>query len=78
MVESVFVLLEVEVEGSSGYAFELSESEFGEAPEGLDAIDMVVAVTEVVVGVPDSEMFKGCRVHISILGSSQEFVHDFG
>src|SRR5215471_20000737 len=49
-------LLEMEMEGLFGHAFELGEADLGEAPEAFDTVDMYRAVGELVVSVVDAQV----------------------
>jgi hypothetical protein len=57
VVESELRFFEVKVEGVPGHTFELSEAVFGEAPEGLDAIDVVFFFGELVLTMSYPEVF---------------------
>ena len=78
MVESEFSLFEVEVEGVPGDAVELSQSPFGVAPEGLDAVDVRLKVGELVIVMPDAEVFGVADVDQAVVASPAVAVNDAG
>ena len=56
MIETPFTFFEVEEEAIWADAAQFEEAEFGETPEALDAIDMVLAPGEFVFVVMDAVM----------------------
>ena len=56
MVVSPFGLLEMEVEGVFRQALELSQPDFGQAPEAFDAVDMNGSFRKLVAGMIDADV----------------------
>ena len=76
VVESELRFFEVKVEGVPRHTFELSEPVFGEAPEGLDAIDMVVSIGELVFAMSDPQVFGIADVNESVVADPAVSVDD--
>jgi len=76
MVESELRFLEVEIEGSLRHTFELSQPVFGEAPKRLDPIDVIAAISELVVTVTDSEMLGVSHVDQAVVAHPAVAVDD--
>jgi len=56
MVKTEFGLLEVQRKGLRWDAFELSQTQFGIGPEGLDSVDMAVTSSKLVFSMMDSKV----------------------
>ena len=56
VIVSPFGFLEMQVEGVSRQALELCQANLGQSPEALDAIDVNVALGELVPGMVDAEV----------------------
>jgi len=76
MVEPELALFQMQVEGVPGNAIELGESTFGKAPEGLDSIDMMLSLGELVVAVVDPKMFVKTDIHQSVVAAPTVGVDD--
>lgn len=76
VVESELRFFEVKVEGVPRHTFELSETVFGEAPEGLDAVDVVFLFGELVVTMSYAEMFGVTDVNESVVADPAVCVDD--
>ena len=76
MVKSEFRFFEMQEKVSGGNAVELDHAPFGEAPEGLNAIDMGFSIRELVLGVVDSQVFGVANVHESIVATPAIGVND--
>jgi len=57
MIEPELRLFQMQIEGVFGNAVELCPPPFGNAPEGLDAVDVMLSPGELVVTMVDPEMF---------------------
>ena len=58
VIETEFGFFEVEVEGSPRDTFELCEAMLGRAPKGLDAVDVVFSVGELILSMTDAKVFR--------------------
>lgn len=76
VVESELGFFEVKVEGVPGDTFELSEPVFGEAPKGLDAIDVVVSIGELVFAMSDPQVFGIADVDEAVVADPAVSVDD--
>lgn len=76
MVEAKLAFLEVQIEGGFGQAVELGQAPLGEAPEAFDAIDVVVALGEVIAAVADAPMLGITQVDQSVV-AGQTVGEDF-
>lgn len=62
----------------AGDAVELGQSSFGVAPEGLDAVDVGLEVGELVVVMPDAEVFGVADVDQAVIAPPAVAVNDAG
>lgn len=69
MIKSPFAFFEMEIKGLFVDAFETMESDFGEAPECFDAVDMRLASNEFALAMVHSEMFFVPDIHKSVIAS---------
>jgi len=69
VVKAELSLFQVQFEGLGGYAVELGEPALGAAPERLDAVDVVLALGELVVAVVDPEVPVKADVNQAIVTS---------
>ena len=69
MVESELRFLEVEVERVPGHPFELRQAVLGETPKGLDAVDVVAAISELVFTVTHPEVLRVSNVDQSVVAN---------
>ncbi len=69
MIEAKFGLFQMQQKGVPGHALELLEAGFGEAPEGLDAVDMRSAAHEFVLAVADAEVAVEAHVHQPVVAA---------
>ena len=69
MVEVEFAFLEVQVEGVSGHALERGEAMLGIGLEALDAVDVVGALGEPVVGVVDPKVLGIAHVDEAVIAA---------
>ena len=76
MVESELRFFEVEIEGVSRHPLESGESVLGETPEGLDPIDVVAAICELVFAVPDPEMSRVSDINQAVIAKPAIAVDD--
>ena len=68
MIEAVFTLFEVEIESRFGDAIELGESAFGVAPERLDAVDVTLPPSELILPMVYPAVFLEAHVHQAVVG----------
>ncbi len=76
MVESELRFLEVEVEGVPGHSLELRQAVLGKTPEGLDAVDVVAAISELVFTVMYPEVLRVSDVDQSVVANPAIGVND--
>ena len=76
VVESELRFLEVKVEGVLRHTFESGEVMFGEAPEGLDSVDVVAAVSEFIFTVTNSEMLRVSDIDQAVVTNPAVSVND--
>lgn len=67
MIETEFCLFEMEVEGVSGHTAELCQASFCEAPEALNAVDVVALAGALVVPMLDLEVLVETRVDKTVV-----------
>ncbi len=70
MVEAELCFFEVEIEGVPGHATEPCESSFGQAPEALDAVDVVSLSGELVLPVLATH---AARTEVRFIGLKHAF-----
>ena len=76
MIEAPLALFQVQVEGRHGHAVELLEPPLGVAPEALDAVDVTLAVGELVRAMMDSEVLRVADIHESVVTAPAVGVDD--
>jgi hypothetical protein len=76
MVKTEFGLLEVQRKGLRWDAFELSQTQFGIGPEGLDSVDMAVTSSKLVFSMMDSKVLGVSDVHQALIASPTVTVDD--
>jgi hypothetical protein len=69
MIEAKFGLFQVQQKGVLGHALELLEAGFGEALEGLDAVDVRGPLHECVLAVADAKMAVEAHVHQPVVAA---------
>ena len=67
MIEAEFGLFQVQQKGVFGHAFNLLEADFGEAPEGLDAVDVRGALDELILAVAHTKMAVESNVYQPVI-----------
>ncbi len=67
VVESPLALLQVHSEGCGGHAVELLKPAFSEAPEALNAVDMTLLVSKLIVTMTDSQVLAVTDINQSIV-----------
>lgn len=68
-IEAPLALFQVQMEGHDGHAVELLEPPLGIAPEALDAVDVTLVVSELVVAVADSEVLRVADIDEAVVTS---------
>ena len=76
MVKTEFGLLEVQRKGLRWDAFELSQTQFGIGPEGLDSVDMAVTSSKLGFSMMDSKVLGVSDVHQALIASPTVTVDD--
>mgnify|MGYP007047510891 CR=1 FL=1 len=76
MVKTEFGLLEVQRKGLRWDAFELSQTQIGISPEGLDSVDMAVTSSKLVFSMMDSKVLGVSDVHQALIVSPTVTVDD--
>jgi len=76
MVEAPLTLFQVEMEGRHGHAVELLEPALGIAPEALDAVDVTLAIGELVRAMMNSEVFRVADINQSIIAAPAVRMND--
>lgn len=71
-----FALLEVQVERVLAHASEPGEPGFGDAPEALDAVDVVVTFGKLVVAMVDTKVLVVAHIHQAIVAFEPVGVDD--
>jgi len=73
-VEPELALFQIQVKGMFGNAVELRQPAFGNAPERLNAIDVMLSSDEFVVAVVDPELLVKADVHQPVVAPRQPSV----
>jgi hypothetical protein len=76
VVESELRFFEVKVEGVPRHTFELGEAVFGEAPEGLDSVDVVTAIGEFIFTMSNSEVLRVSDVDQAVIADPTVSMND--
>ena len=76
MVESELRLFQMQVKGGIGQSIELHQPGLGKCPEGLDAVDMVLALDELIGAVLDPVMFFVAQIDQAVVASPAVGVDD--
>ena len=76
MVKTELGLLKVQRKGLRWDAFELSQTQFGIGPEGLDSVDMAVTSSKLVFSMMDSKVLGVSDVHQVLIASPTVTVDD--
>ena len=76
VVEAELALLQVQIEGGLGHPVELGQASFGEAPEALDAVDVVVALGEMIAAVANASVLGIAQVDQAVV-AGQTVGEDF-
>ena len=67
LVEPILPLLQVQVEGPTGDSVELLQASLSEAPETLDAVDLMLATSELILTMIDSEMLCLANINQAVI-----------
>ncbi len=78
MVEAPLTLLQVQREGLCGHAVELLQATLTETPERLDAIDVALVGSELIIAVIDSVMFTVTDINQPVVTAPAIRVDDRG
>ena len=76
MVKTEFGLLEVQRKGLRWDTFELSQTQFGVGPEGLDTVDVAVASSKLVFSMMDSEVLGVANINQALVAPPTITVDD--
>jgi hypothetical protein len=69
IIEPILALLQVQVEGPTGDSVELLQSSLGEAPEALNAVDVMCAAHELVLPMMNSEVLGITNIDQTVLAT---------
>ena len=76
MVESKLRFFEVEIESMACHALELGQAVLRKTPEGLDSVDVVAAISELVFTVTDPEVFCISDIDQTVVANPAVSVYD--
>lgn len=69
VIEAEFAFLQVEIEHLGTQSFELGKPMLGEAPEGLDAVDVIPFPGELIFTMIDPEMLHVANIHEPVIAN---------
>ena len=69
MIKSKFTFFQVKIESTFMDSFKLGKPRLGNAPEVLDAVDVALADSKLILSVPDSLVLPVAKAHKSVVGT---------